>query len=178
MTRRAIAFALATVIAAGAAGGCGGGSGSGGSGGAEGSEGGGASAQAAANVPEVSGSSISKEEFVKRANALCVKEGDRFIEEAAGFGERYEAQGKPPAGELAHLVDEVFLPKVEREIKKIAAMGAPSGDEEAVAAVLAAKQEGIEKARALRDPKSLAQVDTQFADARTLAKEYGIGNCG
>lgn len=134
---------------------------------------------AAANaIPEVGTAEMSQEEFVKRANAACTKESTHFIEEVTQFSQRYEEQKKPEAGLLNQIVAQIYLPRVEREIAAVAALGAPSGEQGQVEAILVAKQEGIERAEALSHPKSIVQVEAQFDEAQKLAQEYGIHSCG
>ena len=124
-----------------------------------------------------SGESISKEEFIAKADAIC-KQGNERME--AGFAKRLKgvkSLNKLKKGEYEQLISEVMVPSLEKEIEELRALGVPEGDEERVEAMLAALEEGQETAE--RNPAAVnASSDAVFGIASRLASEYGLEVCG
>lgn len=124
-----------------------------------------------------SAESISKEEFIARADAICKQSNARM---EAGFAKILKGAknpAKPSKAEYEKLVGEVMVPNLKREIAKLRALGIPDGDEERVEAMLSALEEGEETAE--RDPKAVtASSDAVFGIASRIAGEYGLEVCG
>lgn len=124
-----------------------------------------------------SGESISKEEFIAKADAIC-KQGNERME--AGFSKLLKDVknlNKLKKDEYEQLVDEVMVPSLEKEIEELRALGVPEGDEERVEAMIAALEEGQETAE--RNPEAVnASSDAVFGIASRLAGEYGLEVCG
>ena len=124
-----------------------------------------------------SGESISKEEFIAKADAICKKSNERM---AKGFGKLLEGSpnlAKLSAAQERKLVDEVMVPGLEREVAELRKLGVPAGDEEKVNAMLEALEEGVETAE--RDPQAVANSsDAVFGIASRIAGEYGLEVCG
>ncbi len=124
-----------------------------------------------------SGPTISKAVFIKKADAVCQGSIER-IEKAFVAYLRKSGKGTHP-GKAAEeeLVGKVLVPSVKREVKELRALGAPSGDEDRVGAIVEALEEGVETAES--DPKAVtASSDVVFGIASRLAKEYGLEACG
>lgn len=176
--RMAIAAAIAVVmLAAGCGGGSGSGSGSGGGGAgaaAAGEEGG---SESTPSAPEAAESSLTRAQFVKKANALCSGERSESFQELTSFAQRHAKEGKPERTLLKDMVREAILPRIERELRKLAELGAPAGDEEEVQEFLTAEYEAYKRALALEEPKTLQQVEHLFAKAGAMARAYGIDAC-
>lgn len=125
-----------------------------------------------------SAGSISKEEFIVKADAVCKRTNAR-MEKA--FGEFLKANKdikKPNDPALVGLVGDVMVPNIKREIEELRALGIPDGDEEKVEAIVAALEEGQETAE--NNPKVVtsASSDTVFGIASRIAGEYGLETCG
>ncbi len=124
-----------------------------------------------------SGESISKEEFVAKADAICKRSNERM---EAGFGKILKdakSLTKPSKAEYEMLVSEVMVPNLKREVAELRALGIPDGDEERVDAMLSALEEGEETAE--RNPKAVtASSDAVFGIASRIAGEYGLEVCG
>jgi hypothetical protein len=152
-------FVLAAVLAALVVAGCGGGS----------------------DDPTVTVSSISKAAFIKKADAIC-KEGSARMQK--GFSVYLRKNKKsiialrhPDKEDYEGLIGGVLVPNLEREIKEIRALGAPSGDQEEVEEILNALEEGIETAE--NDPGAVkSSSEAIFGIASRLGKEYGLEVCG
>jgi hypothetical protein len=153
-------MALAAVAALALIAGCGGGSDSSGS-------------------TDATTSSLTKAQFLKQGNAICAK-GNKEIEE--GFEEfgkehHFSKKNQPSQAELEEAAEEVLIPNIRREIDDIRALGAPSGEEAEVEAVLAAAEKGLEKGE--EDPGAMIEEgEGPFKEANKLAREYGLVKCG
>jgi hypothetical protein len=114
-------------------------------------------------------SSLSKSEWIAKADAIC-QQGNQEIEQAARqqFGNQ-----KPTAADVQQFAIQTALPNTQSQIDKIKALGAPSGDEDQVNKILGAVQADIDKAKAAGDMEN-----STFADANALARQYGLKVCG
>jgi hypothetical protein len=158
MAGRALSLALVGVLAIAAAGiGCGGDDGG--------------SSQVNATVE------ITKPTFLKKAEAVCTKNYENV---RAGYEDFIKKNGGPenafndPAAE-AEYVDTVIVVEKKKTVEELAALGAPSGDEEEVEEILDAYDEGIEVAE--DDPEAAMSSQGVFAYATSLAEKYGLENC-
>jgi hypothetical protein len=119
---------------------------------------------------------ISKAAFVKKADAICQKGSERM---AAGFG-KYLKKSEvthPSQAVQEKLVVKVLIPSVRQEVKEFQALGAPSGDEDRVAEIVRALEEGVETAEGNREAVT-SSSDVVFGIASRLAGEYGLEVCG
>jgi hypothetical protein len=131
---------------------------------------------------EISTSSLSKAEFIKRADAICAK-GQQQVERNFGAYAKktnlnvQQVTKNPTKQQVDGLVHSVLLPAIKQEVTQIRALGAPRGDEDKIEAMLAAVEEGIETAEDL--PRTvLEKTDVAFGVSSRLAKEYGLVACG
>jgi hypothetical protein len=124
---------------------------------------------------------LSKEAFIKKADAICAK-GSEAMQK--GFSVYLRKNKKsiialrhPSKADYQGLIVGVLVPNLEKEIKEIRALGAPSGDEERIEGFLTALEEGIEVAE--NDPKAVTHSsEAIFGVGSRLAKEYGLEVCG
>jgi hypothetical protein len=124
-----------------------------------------------------SGGSISKEEFVAKADAIC-KDGTERLQAAIGRILKDQPNiTKVSQAEQEKIVTTVLVPNVSKEVKELRALGAPEGDEERVDAMVTALEEGVETAE--RDPQAVTKSsDAIFGIASRIAGEYGLTTCG
>jgi hypothetical protein len=123
--------------------------------------------------------SITKAEFIEKSDAACTRGNEQIESEFQsyakknGIGEKKE----PTEAQSTELSETILLPAVQQEVEEIRALGAPSGEEDEVNAILDAVEEGIEKGE--EDPGSLVTENpAAFAKANKLAGEYGLKVCG
>jgi hypothetical protein len=119
---------------------------------------------------------LTKAVFIKQGDAICVK-GDKSLEaEADEFAKENDIDtNKPTTEQQEEVVSDVVGPAIREQGEEIDALGAPSGDEEQVEAIVAAVTSGAEEMEA--DPSSLTDKNP-LAEATKLAKEYGFKSCG
>jgi hypothetical protein len=125
-----------------------------------------------------SANSISKEEFIAKANAVCKRSNKRMEVAFAKFLKANRDIKKPTDPALQQLVGDVMVPSIKREIEELRALGIPDGDEEKVEAMVSALEEGLETAE--DNPKVVTSTssDTIFGIASRIASEYGLETCG
>lgn len=128
---------------------------------------------------EATATALTKAEFLKQGNAVCAK-GNKEIEEGfEEFGKEHNFSKKkqPTQAELEEAAEQVLIPSIRQEIDSIRALGAPSGEEAEVEAVLAAAEKGLEKGE--EDPGAMIKEgEGPFKEANKLAREYGLVKCG
>jgi hypothetical protein len=124
-----------------------------------------------------SANSISKEEFIAKADAVCKKGTERLQAAIAGALKNQTNITKVTKGEQEKIVATVMVPSVSREVKELRALGVPDGDSERVDAMITALEEGVETAE--RDPAAVTKSsDAIFGIASRMAGEYGLVSCG
>jgi predicted small secreted protein len=124
-----------------------------------------------------SGKSISKEEFIAKADAICKKGTERL--QTAIFAALKTPQNltKVSQAEQVKIVKTAMVPNVSREVKELRALGIPDGDDEKVDAMITALEEGVETAE--QDPEVVTESsDAVFGISSRIAAEYGLEACG
>jgi hypothetical protein len=121
--------------------------------------------------------SISKEEFIAKADAVCKKGTERLQAAIGRILKKQPNITKVTKGEQEKIVATVMVPSVSQEAKELRALGVPDGDDEKVDAMITALEEGVETAE--RDPTAVTtSSDAIFGIASRIAGEYGLVACG
>lgn len=122
---------------------------------------------------------VTKAQFIKQADALCVKANKRFGREFKAFAKENQQKqpGKSVRAEGIEVGEEIFVPNAESRAEALAELPPPSGEEDRIAAILEAIEEGVEKAE--ENPASLySRTNYPFARANQLQQDYGFRFCG
>jgi hypothetical protein len=122
----------------------------------------------------VTGAALSKDDFIKQADAICKASNDEVDAQAQQvFGGQ-----KPTTAQLTQFINNTLVPSAEDEINGIDALTPPAGDEDEVQAIIDAVNAAIDKVKA--DPQSVAASNNNgaFAEADRLAVAYGLKVCG
>lgn len=110
---------------------------------------------------------ITKAEFVAKANAICGKADPALAEATAKLASLHtEAQ-------LAAVVSGTYVPSIEALIAGIRALGTPSGGEATIASMLKLVEADVNK---LKSDPPLAATDV-FGDFARVAHPYGLTDC-
>ena len=128
---------------------------------------------------EAAKSSLTKAEFLKQGNAICARGNKEIGEGFEEFGKEHHLSKKnqPTQAQLEEAAEEVLIPKIRHELDEIRALGAPSGEEAEVEAVLAAAEKGLAKGE--ENPGAMIEEgEGPFEEANELAREYGLVKCG
>lgn len=125
--------------------------------------------------------SLSKKEFIKRADAICTARRSEFTREYTTFYQKAIPQDQPPPSVaeqkvlLGDLVNEVFLPTFQQVVDEISALGAPKGDEQEVSSILTVLQERLDEIE--EKPRELSQTLEPLSEPAKLADAYGLVGC-
>ena len=113
---------------------------------------------------------LTKAQFLRQGNAICRQAGAEQMELAGHYKKGQVAPGEYEA------VTAVFLPPMEKELRRLAALSPPQGDEKEVRAILKAIESGVDDAKADYLDLFVKQTDP-FAEANELARKYGFHAC-
>lgn len=121
-------------------------------------------------------SSLSKEQFVERANSICRREKASYDGEITAFLER--SRPNMPEDVVALMaIKAVLVPITESQIAAIRKLGAPEGDEEEIAAALEAEEEALAELMQTERLKFGELPTDMFEDANARLREYGLKGC-
>jgi hypothetical protein len=122
--------------------------------------------------------SLTKAQFLRKANAICAKGTKEFGKGDVAFWKRH---GGPSSTASQALTNElqltVALPIRKEELRQIRALGLPRGSEQRVEKMLAAWEAGIKKGEA--EPASLDSAGPAYAFYKTYSMgiDYGLVKC-
>lgn len=115
-----------------------------------------------------------KVDFLGEADSICLSAEQQI--EAAADDLLSERGGLDPA-EVERVALRIAVPALETEVRAIAAIPPPDGDEAEIEAILAATEQGITEIEA--DPRRLADGPPPgLQKAQRLAESYGSQQCG
>ena len=122
-------------------------------------------------------SALTKAEFISQGDAICEK-GNKEIETGfEAFLKENGIKGEPSKAQGVELSETVLIPSVKSQSEELRDLGAPSGEEGEISAMLDALDEGVEEAE--EDPEALlASESDPFGPANKMATEYGLKVCG
>lgn len=139
---------------------------------------------------------LSKTDFIKRADAICEKADSAEIGEFFAYARAHPkllkrlheltSSDQPPRGVVARekAYGAIAPPSILKEAEEIEALKPPSGDEAAIERFLAGIRQAVKEAEG--DPSKLdnhlpngagANPDYAFGEVNQLATEYGFKQC-
>jgi hypothetical protein len=122
---------------------------------------------------------LTKAEFIKQGDAICEKGSKQIEEEAEAFAEDNDVDTENPSDEQQEEVIETIVgPSLQTQADELSELGAPSGEEAKVTAMLEALEEGAEELES--DPGVLlgSNGSDPIDTANELANEFGFKACG
>jgi hypothetical protein len=123
-------------------------------------------------------SASAKAVFIRSGDAACTKNNTTTNLEVEKFFEAESKAGKSETEIQETSVEEIIAPGIGRQAEVLEELGAPAGEEDAVAAIVEAIEEGAEKAEEAPDTLFAEDGPGAFAKASTLARAYGFKVCG
>ena len=113
---------------------------------------------------------LTKSQFLKQGNAICNK-GNQQINKVAHqtFTKKKYPNGPPPKSVQTKFVTDTVIPSVQSQIDGIKALGAPTGDEAQVKAIVDASRPST-KAKADRTNAQNNSKNDPFAEANQLGQ--------
>jgi len=121
-------------------------------------------------------SSLTKAEFIKQADAICLKSTKGIEADFSSFAkERGSFKNAASSKSMAEFSSSTILPALSSEAEKLRALGAPGGEEDDVDAILTPFEVGIEE----RENAGVSGhgANPEIAKANKLAAEYGLKVC-
>lgn len=114
-------------------------------------------------------SELTRAQFIREADAICKRAGNEQVKLAA------QRKGEVVAGNF-EAVTAVFVPPMEKQLRKLRALRPPRADERQVRAILQAIESGVKDAKLDYLDLFLKQTNP-FVKASALARTYGLEAC-
>jgi len=122
---------------------------------------------------------LSKADFIERADDICTSARTQFQTEYAAFLKAHKSQVLSTANQeelVEKLVDEIFLPNYEKQVEEISALGAPEGNFEQEVAVFI--EEFQRRLGEVHDhPPIIAASPFPFEKVAEVARKTGLIKC-
>jgi hypothetical protein len=125
-----------------------------------------------------SATALTKAEFVKQGDAICEKGSKQIEDEAESFADENDVDTENPTDEQQEeVVETVVGPALQTQADELGELGAPSGEEAKVTAMLEVLEEVAEEFES--DPGVLLGSDGSdpLDKANELADEFGFKAC-
>ncbi|MDX6602941.1 MAG: hypothetical protein QOF13_2143 [Solirubrobacterales bacterium] len=132
------------------------------------------SADASGGEVTVETGSLSKAQFIERADRICEENKQHFQKEYEAFVKAVTSSPSPTE-QIAKLAETIFVPNFEKDVEEISVLGAPRGDQKKVAAFLNALQQRLDEIR--EQPIILGKTQFPLAKATKMATAYGSTGC-
>lgn len=114
-------------------------------------------------------SRLTRAQFIRQGNAVCKQAAVDQAKLAA------QHRGEVVSGNF-EAVTAVFVPPMERELRRLEALSPPQADEGEIRAILRAIESGVEDAKADYLDLFVRETDP-FVQANELARKYGLRAC-
>jgi hypothetical protein len=115
--------------------------------------------------------SLTKQQFIKRADALCLSTKNEQLDIATKYAKEH------PGATEEDVVVPALIEPLEEEAPALRALSESREDDQEVQAFISAREEGLEKAKA--DPTLVAAplTNNPYESANKMAKQYGLKSC-
>jgi hypothetical protein len=125
--------------------------------------------------------SLSKAEFIEKADSICKAARTEFLAKYTSFIQAHKSeigQGDKQKEEalFGEVVESVLAPNIEKQIKQISQLGAPESYASEAAVFLNILQDRLDEASA--NPAGLTATPFPFKKAEDAAKKAGMAVCG
>jgi hypothetical protein len=120
-------------------------------------------------TPAIPATGITKVDFLKRANAICVKGNAESKAAAAKLG------ANPSEGQIVTFVRSTEVPAVQAQITAIRALGAPPGDGAKIAEMLKLAEHAVKEVKI--QPTVISSGVDVFSGFASVAHPYGLTSC-
>jgi hypothetical protein len=122
--------------------------------------------------------SLSKAEFVKKADAICEAARTEFLAMYSAFLKAHSSEVNSAQSQEAlftEMVETILSPNIEGQIEQISELGAPTDYAPKATSFLNALQKRIDEAS--EDPAGLTTTAFPFKKAEDVAKGVGMNGC-
>jgi len=122
---------------------------------------------------------LTKQEWVDKANEICHDASERKVDKMAAFQKAHGFNsGEPSQHEREAVNTAVILPNVQERIDALGALPVPPGEEAKIRAILRSMERGIQEAEAHPENLAIPKQPIPFAESEHLAGAYGLLFCG
>jgi hypothetical protein len=121
---------------------------------------------------------LSKADFIRRADAICTSLRSEFLREFSAFFKRNTPKegATDPEVWLGEVVDEIVVPNYEEKlIPEISSLGAPPSYADEVALFLNVVKQRVAEVKA--QPLEMTKTPFPFKKAEKSAGKYGLTGC-
>lgn len=123
-------------------------------------------------------SQLSKQQYVKQANAICTRSREQRFEELDAYREENPIEGENGQDEyLTGVLPEIYAPSISAMLSELRELGAPKGDEKQVEAIIVAFEDWVDTAERLEGDEPPSDFFNEVNRASTLAGNYGMSEC-
>jgi hypothetical protein len=122
-------------------------------------------------------SSLSKEQFIKRANNICTKGTNKTPELLGEYIQEHSSPAKDEGELAAEAFREAIVPELESQIEEIESLGAPRGDTAQIQAYVDAQRASLADLEKRQTLSLVADLEKVFSQPGKLARRYGIPRC-
>jgi ABC-type glycerol-3-phosphate transport system substrate-binding protein len=119
--------------------------------------------------------SLSKDEFVEKADEICKETRKEFQAAYTKFLQEKESKAPSKIVLAEELVDSVAVPHLEREIAQIGELGAPQDYANEVGSYLSALKQRLDEGK--QNPVGLIASTNTFKQATSAAEKAGLRGC-
>jgi hypothetical protein len=119
---------------------------------------------------------LTKAQFLRQASTICLKYNAKMTRDLSAYLDTHAGKVRSEAIEDKAAAT-VVLPFRKKEVRRLRALGTPSGEEKYVDKMLTAWEEGIERGE--EDPHSLRQAgpESAFYKSYSMGIDYGLEKC-
>jgi len=132
---------------------------------------------AATTIEGDSSSSLTKAQFIKQANTICLETTGDVLGPIERYMGSHSDSGLSKNELTADAIQQAVLPKFEKLIEEIEALGVPAGDEQQIQGFLDALQQGIDTLNQSDELDLFTDLDEAFTSAKIKAEDYGLVSC-
>lgn len=118
--------------------------------------------------------SLTKAEFISKGDAICEKGEKKFPAEMEAFAQEHKVTKRISQALGEEATQTVLVPSLQAQADQLARLGAPSGEEDEVEAIVGGLQGVLAEAE---DDPSVIESAGQLAEVANLAKSYGFEVC-
>ncbi len=123
-------------------------------------------------------SSLTKAQFVRRANAVCVKNTPQdIVGPIDDYIHQHGGSGKDKEELTAEAVQQTMLPHFQAQVDEIRDLGAPEGEQRQVERFLDSMQQAIDSLNQSEKISLLTDIDEAFTRAKLSAQSLGLTSC-
>lgn len=117
---------------------------------------------------------LTKAEFIKQADAICVKVNKENTRDVAAWKKQHSISAKDGEAAVDEILENVVVRSIRRQVKQLEALSPPTEDEEKIAKMIGHLSQAAES---LAEKGFEGLGGSGFAPFQQEAVEYGLEDC-